>query len=149
MNSALRYFEPILLIFAVSVLINYPWELGQSPFYQGMSDFGDAFWHCFRASLGDGVLVLLIFACGLLMLRRMDWFEHPGARGYLVMLVAGLAIAVVVEWAAVQVAQRWAYTDRMPRLPGLGIGIMPLVQMLVLPPLIFRIVAAIERRRRR
>jgi len=62
-------------------------------------------------------------------------------RGYAVMLAVGLAVGFSVEWAAVRLAGRWVYTAQMPLVPGLGIGIVPVVQMLVLPPLIFRAVA--------
>ncbi len=136
------------ILFTVAVVINYPWELAQAPLYAGGNDLSAMWWHCFVASLGDGVLVLLIFAIGWLAWRRHDWFERPGARGYVLMLVSGLMIAVVVEWIAVHVLQRWAYLYAMPRLPGLDIGVVPIVQMLVLPPLIFRIVAATVSRAR-
>ena len=134
------------LLFLTAVVVNYPWELAQASLYEWPGASSNVLWHCFVASLGDGVLVLLIFAAGLIALRRKDWFERPGLRGYLVMLAAGLAIGVGVEWVAVYVAQRWAYTDRMALVPGLGIGIVPVAQMLILPPLIFRIVAIVERK---
>ncbi|MGH7966973.1 MAG: hypothetical protein ACRERD_34985 [Candidatus Binatia bacterium] len=134
-------------IFAVAVLFNYPWELAQAPLYVGMNSFSTTWWHCFVASVGDGVLVLLILVVGWVVLRRRDWFVHPGVRAYAVMLVTGLVIGVSVEWAAVHVAERWAYTARMPLVPGLGIGIVPIAQMLVLPPLIFRVVVAWGRAR--
>ena len=143
MNSARRHIEQLLLIFAVSVLLNYPWELAQSPLYAGMGDIRANLGHCFLSSLGDGVLVLLIFAVGLVVLRRTDWFERPDGRAYLVMLAAGVAIAVGVEWVAVHTMNRWAYTNLMLLVPGLDVGIVPVAQMLVLPPLIFRIVAVI------
>jgi len=44
------------------------------------------------------------------------------------------------------VLQRWAYTARMPRVPGLDVGLVPVAQMLILPPLIFRLVAGWYRR---
>jgi len=148
MNQNMQHFRQLGLIFGVAALVNYPWELAQSPLYAGTATWGVNLWHCLVASLGDGVLVLAIFAAGLIALRRMDWYEEPGAQGYIVMLLAGLAIALAVEWGAVHVAQRWAYTDQMPRIPGLDIGIVPVAQMLVLPPLIFRIVATLRRRKR-
>ena len=129
-------------IFVVAVLFNYPWELAQSPLYVGMDNLSAAWWHCFVASLGDGLLVLCIFATGWAALRQREWFMHPGVRGCAVMLTLGLVIGVSIEWVAVHVAQRWAYTSQMPLVPGLGIGVVPIMQMLVLPPLIFRVVAA-------
>ncbi len=129
-------------IFAVAVLFNYPWELAQSPLYVGMDNFSAIWRHCFVASLGDGLLVLLIFVTGWAALRRRDWFVHPGGRGYAVMLAAGLAISVGTEWVAVPLVGRWVYTAQMLLVPGLGTGIVPITQMLVFPPLIFRVVAA-------
>ena len=46
-------------------------------------------------------------------------------------------IAIVVEWAAIHWLHRWSYTAQMPLIPGLEIGVTPVLQMLVLPPLIF------------
>jgi hypothetical protein len=73
-----------------------------------MENFRAAWWHCFVASLSDGLLVLLIFGTGWVVLRRQAWFAHPEARGYFLMLVAGLVIGVSVEGVAVHVAGRWA-----------------------------------------
>jgi L-cystine uptake protein TcyP (sodium:dicarboxylate symporter family) len=53
------------------------------------------------------------------------------------MLSAGLVIGIVVEWLAVHLLARWNYTDRMPIIPWIGIGWVPVLQMVVLPPLIF------------
>lgn len=134
----------LVAVFVVAVLFNYPWELAQSPLYVGTKDFGAMWWHCFVASLGDGVLVLLIFAAGWAALQRREWFVHPGVRGYAMMLAAGLAIGVGIEWVAVHLAGRWAYAPRMPLVPGLGVGMVPVTQMLVLPPVIFRVVSALQ-----
>jgi hypothetical protein len=110
-----------------------------------MSDFSLARWYCLVASLGDGVLVLLIFGAGWAALRRSDWFVNPGRRGYVLMLAAGLVIGVVVEWAAVHVLGRWAYAPQIPVIPIFNIGLTPVAQMLALPPLIFRAVAMSHR----
>lgn len=129
-------------IFVVAALFNYPWELTQSSLYTCRGSVSTMLWRYFMASLGDGVLVLFIFAAGWAVLRRQDWFVQPGVHGYLLMAVMGLVIGVSIEWVAVYVVERWAYTPQMPHVPGLGIGIVPITQMLVLPPLIFRVVAA-------
>jgi hypothetical protein len=136
----------IATVFVFAVIINYPWELGHSQLYEGMSDFGLALWYCFVASLGDGLLVLLIFGAGCVALRRSNWFMNPGRRGYFVMLAVGLVIGVGVEWTAVHVMERWAYAPRMPVIPIFNIGLAPVAQMLALPPLVFRAVAVSIRR---
>ena len=134
-------YKPIS-VFIVAVLVNYAWELAQAPLYVGMGDYtAGVFWHCFVASLGDGIMVLLIVAAGWIILQRRDWFERPGIAGYVVMLSAGLLFALLVEWIGLHVLRRWEYSARMPPLPALRVGVAPIAQMLFLPPLIFRIVS--------
>lgn len=135
----------VTLVFTIAVVINYGWELAQAPLYAWSADSRNIWWHCFIAALGDGVMVLLIFAAGWLLLGRFDWFLSPGARGYLVMLLSGLALAIGIELIAVHVLQRWTYAPSMPRVPALEIGIVPVLQMLILPPLIFGLVARFQR----
>jgi hypothetical protein len=132
----------VVTLFVVAVLFNYAWELAQSPLYAEMDSPRTVWWHCFVASLGDGLLVLLIFAVGWIAFHRQDWFVRPGVHEYGVMLAAGLVMSVSVEWIAVHIVGRWTYTERMPLVPGLGVGIVPILQMLVLPPLIFWVAAA-------
>lgn len=128
-------------LFVVSVVLNYFWELGQAFLFVGMDSWENIWWHCFVASLGDGLIVWAIYATGWCFFARVDWFIKPRLNGYAVMLMTGLIIAVAIELLAVHVLQRWAYTPDMPVLPGVNIGITPLLQMLILPPLIFYIVA--------
>ena len=127
-------------VFVVAVALNYLWELGQSPLYAGMERFGLALWHCFVASLGDGLLVLLIFAVGRLAFGRGDWYERPGARGRLLTLAAGLVVGVGVEWAALRFGY-WEYGAAMPYVPLTRVGAAPVAQMLLLPPLVFFLAA--------
>jgi hypothetical protein len=110
-----------------------------------MERLGTVLWHCFVASLGDGLILLLIFAVGWIAFHEPNWFRQPGVSGYLLMLAAGLGIGVAVEWIGVHIAQRWKYTELMPIVPGFGVGVVPVTQMIVLPPLIFRIVALSEK----
>jgi hypothetical protein len=139
----------LIPVFVVAVLLNYLWELAQAPLYVGLESYNSAvLWHCFLASLGDGIIVMIIFTVGWITFHRWDWFHSPGVTGYLVMLAAGLILAVSVEWVAVHRLERWAYAENMPTVPGLGIGLVPIAQMLILPPLVFRTVAFFGSRKR-
>jgi len=135
----------VALVYAVAVAANYPWELAQSPLYEGTGDVGRMWWHCFVASLGDGLLVLLIWGAGFVALRRADWFVAPTVSGYVMTVAAGLAIAVAVEWLGLHVLRRWSYTPRMPLVPGLEVGLVPVAQMVILPPLVFLIAGGISK----
>lgn len=52
------------------------------------------------------------------------------------MLLSGLALGVLVEWVALD-THRWTYAAAMPLIAELQIGLVPVVQMLVLPVSIF------------
>jgi hypothetical protein len=58
------------------------------------------------------------------------------------MFLSGFVIGVTIEWVTVSLMSQWAYTVQMPILPGLGVGVTPVAQMVLLPPLIFRLIAA-------
>lgn len=137
----LNPFWSLAAIFSFSVPLNYGWEITQGFLYVGMSGIAESWWHCFVASLGDGVLVGVIQLIGWCAFGRADWFIWPGSRRYAVMLGSGLVIGVAVEWVAVEVLHRWRYTEQMPLIPGAEIGLIPVLQMILLPPIIFALVA--------
>lgn len=131
----------VISTFLIAVVLNYVWEMAQASLYSGIEDWGYIWWHCFVASLGDGILVLIIYTVGWAAFRRFDWYLYPSGKSCGLMLATGLCIGLGVELAAVHVVNRWAYTIGMPLIPGLGVGLVPVLQMLLLPPLIFRIAA--------
>jgi hypothetical protein len=135
------YVKRILVIFIVAVALNYVWEVAQAPMYAGLEDWNSVWWHCFVAALGDGILVWLIFLVGWITFRRFDWYAPLNSRALALMLLAGLFIGFGIEWVAINLLGRWAYTVDMPLLPGLDVGLVPVLQMLLLPPAIFRIAA--------
>lgn len=135
--------ECFAALFVVAVPFNYFWEIAQGFLFVGMDWRSISTWvHCFIASLGDGVLVWIIFAAGWLAFKRSDWFVDPRARHYSVMLIVGLGLGIVVEGVAFRLINRWTYTEQMPLIPVLEIGLVPVIQMVVLPPAIFLVVAA-------
>ena len=125
-------------LFVISVLLNFPWEVAQMPLYVEDGSWLEFALHCVIPSLGDGLIVMLIFCVGWAALGRSDWTDQPGWAAYALMLITGFSIAVIVEWVGLYGLKRWSYTVSMPLLPGLGIGIVPVLQMLILPPVIFR-----------
>lgn len=129
-----------IVTFLVAVAINVVWEVGQSVLFAPMGGWLSGTWRCFVAGLGDGVIVLAIAASGWLFFRRGDWFVRPGLAGYLFMGALGMAIAGVIEIGA-RATGRWSYTDQMPLIPAMEVGLVPVLQMVILPPLVLRLAA--------
>jgi hypothetical protein len=139
-------FRSLVSLFILAVVLNYVWEMAQGVFYAGM-DFNKGIWlHCFVASLGDGVLVLIIYLIGWTIFGRFDWFSLRRFGTWAVTIASGLVIGIIVEWVGVHLLARWTYTDQMPLVPGLEIGLIPILQMMLLPPIIFAILAKLGAR---
>jgi hypothetical protein len=128
-------------LFSLAVVPNYPWERAQSRLYVLPGGAEVQWWMCAAASVADGLMVLLIFRIGWLVTEQHDWYLRPGIRWYAVLLLSGAVVSVAGEWIAIYGAQWWAYSPDMPLVPGLNVGLTPVAQMLVLPPLIFTLLA--------
>ena len=131
----------LTVLFGLAVVVNYPWERAQSRLYVMPDGVEVEWWMCATAIVADGLMVLLIFWIGKLLIGHRDWYLRPGARGYAVLLLSGAIIIMVVEWSTIYAAHWWDYSPQMPLVPLLNIGLTPLAQMLALPPLIFMLLA--------
>ena len=125
-------------IFIWAVAVNFVWEMAQAFAYTGMPPSAfEATLFCGWASLIDGLLILGIFWAGVAVFSRVDWVDRPRFPGYFFMVGAGLLVSVVIELNAVYRVEKWGYGTIMPIIPTLGVGILPVLQMITLPPLIF------------
>ena len=135
----------VVRLFFWAVVINLLWEMAQMGLYASTGSWIRDSAGCVRASLGDGGIVLALYAAGATVFRRLDWFRRPGFVGYAVMLAMGVILAAAFEVTALH-SGRWAYKASMPRLPmAAGLGLLPMLQMIMLPPIIFKVVSALER----
>ena len=125
-----------VLLFAF--LVNYPWEFLQVPFFAGMPTAGhwDAILFCTRATGGDALIALTGYWVVAFFWGNRYWILQPRLPHLGVFIAVGIAITIVFEWHATEIAQRWTYADHMPVLPVLGTGVLPLLQWTLLPPLI-------------
>lgn len=135
-----------VVTFLVAMSVNFVWEMLQSALFAPMGGWLQATVRCAAASVGDGVIVMIIAAVGGLLFRRRDWFARPGVMGRLFMAMCGITVAIVIERRALS-SGRWTYAAAMPLLPGSNIGVVPILQMVVLPPLAFATAAGWVRRR--
>jgi len=136
MNSKHSYVSELrflLLLFLLSVAVNYIWEMLQMPLYEGMPfDTIDSWRMCLKASIGDGFIILAIWTIGRILFGSCQWFA-PLSRGRAaVLFVSGIAIAVIIELHALRTG-RWAYSSLMPVLPLIDTGLSPVLQLLILP----------------
>jgi len=68
--------------------------------------------------------------------KNRFWILKPNLQNLFIYILIGIFITIVFEWIATDILDRWQYADIMPRLPLLGTGFLPILQWLILPPVI-------------
>ena len=123
-------------------LLHLAWEFAQVPLFARMPSASHwaAVQVCGRAAVGDALIALVAFWGVAATARSRAWVLAPTRGQLLVFLGIGILITIVMEWLATQVLGRWAYGPEMPIVPVLGVGVSPLLQWVVVPPLVLWIV---------
>lgn len=127
----------MVTVFA-SFVLNEIWEMVQMSAYVDTAGYPwkSTLGRCTRAALGDVGIILGIYLTGALVAGGLRWGLRGRSSIFATTAVVGLAYAVLVENLGIAHG-RWTYTERMPLVPVLGVGLWPLLQMTLLPPLVF------------
>lgn len=122
-------------LFIGGLALNWLWEMVQMPAYAEMAGHSwlEAAFPCLVASLGDVAITFLIYGIGALAAGRLRWGMEGGWNVYLAAALLGAGCAVAIEWKALSAGQ-WSYTDQMPIVPLLEVGLWPVLQLTLLVP---------------
>ncbi len=127
-----RYFGAILVG-------NLVWEAAQLPLYTiwktgTVRDLAVAVIHCTAGDVAISASALVIALClaGDEMWPRSRFFAVAGSA-----MAIGIAYTIYSEHMNVLVLRSWGYGDLMPVLPGLDVGLSPLLQWLFVPAAAF------------
>ena len=113
---------------------NFAWEMAQMPLFRMRNPSGWAMLgECTQATAGDAVLTLMAYGVAALCHRRRRWLLAPVPIEGAVFLGVGVAATLALEWWNVTVRHSWAYSATMPTVAGIGLA--PLAQWVILPPL--------------
>lgn len=123
--------------------LNLAWEIAHLPLYtlwtEGSAGFiAFSVAHC---TLGDVILGSVALAIALIVTRAPQFVDWRWLRIALVTALVGTVYTGFSEWMNTVALHGWAYSDLMPtlRLSGVEIGLSPLAQWLLLPPLALRL----------
>ena len=120
----------------LAFILHFAWEMGQMPAYREMArrPWQASVPRCARAALLDMALSVLVVApFGLALGRR------PRSRVmWLGMAATATAVAIVIERIGLS-RGRWSYGGAMPVLPGLGVAVLPILQLGVITPVAARL----------
>ncbi|MDP3195341.1 hypothetical protein [Tabrizicola sp.] len=119
---------------------NLLWELGHMPLYTFWVEgtWGEIAYAVLHCTVGDVMIASVCLLLSLAVVGRSAWpLKRFGAVAAATMLLA-LSYTVFSEWLNTEVRGVWAYRDAMPRFPGLGTGVTPVLQWIVVPLLAFQ-----------
>ncbi|HAM96086.1 TPA: hypothetical protein DCP13_00525 [Candidatus Azambacteria bacterium] len=125
----------VSLIF-VGFLLNLAWEAGQNLLYAWDPKISVFIPYIFFVSLKDTLVILAIYWLTALVRQKADWIFEMEAKDLIFAGFIGLAYALGAEFQAIQ-SGRWQYNELMPLIPGLEIGVTPILQMMILPIVTF------------
>lgn len=123
-------------VLMIGFLLNLIWENAQAPLYKGYNGFFGHFWICFAASVVDALVLLLLYTLLAMFNHSLYWFldARVWQHGFLV-IIGGLLAVWFEKWALG--AEQWSYTNAMPVVPSLDVGLLPFLQLMTLPWLTF------------
>ena len=120
-----------------ALLLNYPWEFSQVPLFAGMAEapHWTAIKRCAMATLGDIVIMLIAYWFVAVIARSRRWITAPTAAYLTIFVAVGVTITALIERLALRGLWLggWEYSSLMPVIPGIGVGLSPLAQWVVLP----------------
>lgn len=119
-------------------LLNFAWEVQQMPLFDlpVPVDLQAAIAGCTRATFGDALILLAAYWLVALATRSRRWLFSPTVRNVTAYILIGLAATVLIEALSTGVLGRWQYGEAMPVLPVLGTALSPVLQWMLLPPLV-------------
>ena len=131
-HSAIRFY-----VLAVAGL-NLFWEIVQLPLYTiwktgSTQDIIIAIIHC---TAGDVVIAVTALVLALMLLGKSDWPKQRHLSISVLAVCIGLIYTIYSEQLNIA-NQAWAYSDLMPIIPWLEVGITPILQWILIPSFCF------------
>jgi hypothetical protein len=119
---------------------NLLWELGHMPLYTLWVEgtWGEIAYAVLHCTVGDVMIAGIFLLLSLAFIGRSAWPRARFGAVALATILMALSYTVFSEWLNTEVRGSWAYREAMPRVPGLGIGLTPILQWIVVPVLAFR-----------
>jgi len=132
---------PELNVALFSFLLNFVWEVLQTPFFIDISDeINTIIWYRFHCTLGDVLITLGCFWLVALISRSRTWFLKPTKVKLLLFVVFGVSYTIFSEIKNVSLNKLWGYSDLMPIIPHVEVGVVPLIQWVIVPIILVFIV---------
>lgn len=121
--------------------LNFFWEVLQTYFY-ALRDvpFRTMLYGWIHCTFGDVLLTIISFWLISLASQNRKWFFHLNRLNLGGFVLVGIIFTIISERVNVRVLRSWTYNQSMPLIPLLEVGLTPLLQWMMIPPLIILLV---------
>lgn len=136
MNDWRRHPEVRLLVLALP--LEAVWETAQLPLYTlwYRNDWSYILYSLAHCTVGDLLILLVAYELVAALVRSRHWFAGPVRPAGALFTFIGAAYTVYSELINTVPGGAWEYTAQMPRVPVFDIGVTPLLQWILIPPLV-------------
>jgi hypothetical protein len=131
-------------------VLSLAWEIAQLPLYTLWTTATPAYMafavlHC---TLGDLLIAASALVVALFLLRAGSVASWRWRSIIALTALLGVGYTVFSEWMNTAILGSWTYASSMPRIPlgGVDIGLSPLLQWLVVPPVAIYLTRRVARR---
>jgi len=126
--------QPELNMAFFSFLLNFVWEVLQTPFFLDKSaEINTIVWYRFHCTLGDVLITLGSFWLVALIFKSRAWFLNPTKPKVTLFVTFGVIYTIFSEIKNVSLNKLWGYSELMPVIPYIEVGIIPLIQWMIAP----------------
>ena len=123
-----------------SLLLHTFWEGLHSYFYifpDGFAAYPRFCWYCVG---GDVLIALGSFFIVSLIFRSRKWILNPTKLQTTLFILAGTLYTIGSEYVHVNLAGTWQYSNLMPIIPLINVGLTPVLQWIVIPLIVIFII---------
>ena len=124
-----------LALFFIAFLLNLVWELVQMPLYDATSFTVNHIAFCALGAVADAIMFVLLYFGFSAIVKNVFWIQHPKWYHVVLVILIGGTGAILSEIRHLSLGS-WAYSDVMPIIPVVNVGLSPVLQFMILPMVI-------------
>ena len=128
--------KKVVYVFILTFVLNFIWEVSQAflytSHYVGISKLIKVH---FIASLGDILIISIIFLLSYMVSSFNFLKDKLNIKNFLLVIVIGFVVAVFVEKYFLMTG-KWQYNFMMPVIPFLNVGLIPILQLMLIPAIV-------------
>jgi hypothetical protein len=126
----------VLIVTGLAFVLNLAWELAQMPLYDNTSFVINHVTFCVLGSVADAIMVLLLYFVFAVIFKNPLWIHPLKIQPIAIVVLTGGIGAALSEMRHLALGN-WAYSDLMPLIPILHVGLSPVLQFMILPIFIY------------